>query len=91
MEFDPLSRDIAPPRHEIESDSEEDFEDGVSRSKARVFTPPKVQVSYEAESKGKHLVIFQGEGGEAFLRTQSHLWTENGNIMVDGEQVREQC
>jgi hypothetical protein len=43
MEFDPLSRDIAPPRHEIESDSEDDNEvQSSSRRAEKIFTPPQV-------------------------------------------------
>jgi hypothetical protein len=90
MEFDPLSRDIAPPRHEIESDSEDDNEVEASSSRAeKIFTPPQVEVELlEVKANPNHLVILQGEGGEALLRALKHSFYEVGKVMVNGVQVR---
>lgn len=93
MEFDPLSRDVAPPRHEIESDSEDEMETGPSTSSKRIFTPPQVQLVLNEEdgaaaSTGSQLVIFQSEGAEAFLREQKYRLPEVGKLLVNEEQVR---
>lgn len=88
MDLDPLTKDVAPPRHEIESDSEDEAEEGSLGRKRSAFTPPKVQVSLDTPTKGKRLTIFQGEGGEAFVRARVQQETEAGKVMLDGEQVR---
>lgn len=84
-----MARDVGPPRHEIESDSEEEGVAASSSRKARAFVPPKVQVLLDAEAIATHLVILEGEGGEAFLRQESGVWQESGRVMIDGEQVRD--
>lgn len=95
MEFDPLSRDVAPPRHNIESDSEDENEIDPSTVSRRAFTPPQVQFVFnqhegeEPSRVGCELIIFQSEGAEAFLRAQKIYFSEVGKLLVNEEQVCE--
>jgi hypothetical protein len=90
MEFDPLARDVAPPRHEIESDSED--EANAQSQPRKPFTPPEVDVVWhnrEEARMGCELIVFQSDGGEAFLRGQLQQYKEVSMVMIDDEQVSE--
>ena len=87
MEFDPLARDVAPPRHEIESDSED--ESSAASRPRKTFTPPRVQIAWHKEEAktGSDLIIFLSEGGEAFLSAREDAWSEAAKVMINDEQV----
>lgn len=93
-EFDPLSRDVAPPRHEIESDSEDDNEAPLFSAATSVTSAaPVVHLQWLQETatgSPRHLTVLQGESGEAFLRAlqlRAGL-RESAKVLVDDQQVR---
>lgn len=77
MEFDPSARDGPPPRHAIESDSEDSEEDDVKRSSRSTKEPfQEPQVLFRSSDgtqaslpTGLPLTLLVGEAGEAYART----------------------
>ncbi|PWN32149.1 uncharacterized protein FA14DRAFT_85317 [Meira miltonrushii] len=87
MEFDPLSRDVPPSRHDVESDSEgsEDEEqlhqrsstgEGSNRTK-KSFVPPSFTLKGNTKdasiSPSLPLTVFIGTSGEAFVRSNAQF------------------
>lgn len=88
MEFDPLSRDVPPSRHDVESDSEDSDDEqqqfqptsstgeGSNRTK-KAFVPPsftlKSSTGDASISPSSPLTIFIGTSGEAFVRNNSQF------------------
>lgn len=85
MEFDPLAKDVAPPRHEIESDSEDESVEVGKGNGKRAFVAPSIRLELTSIASSDHLVILLSEGGEGFL--QGDEWVEEGKLFIDEEQV----
>lgn len=91
MEFDPLSREAPPPRHQLESDSESDGEGQGPPSSSRPSSlrptredgAPRIEHVLDADAdaesqtswKGRPLVVLLGPAGEAWAA--SHPALEN--------------
>lgn len=91
--YDPLSRiDVPPPRHDVESDSEEDYSDeedelltsageGSASASHLSFSPAALPNKTGAEA----VTILVGQAGEGVAKAQG--FTEEGRIDWKGRQV----
>lgn len=96
MEFDPSARDGPPPRHAIESDSEESdggegasTRDGRKNSNKKAFQAPEVRIESVTGQlpSGLPLLLLLGESGESYARTvdrNAHAGVSS-HVLVDGK------
>ena len=101
MEFDPFMRDGPAPRHQLESDSEDDDDSGLGQSsvpRPRTVRSPAPMVRFEgqASSKNGRITLLEGEAGESFLKTLASSSAEgkgspapqpSGRVLVDDVTV----
>lgn len=90
MEFDPVNRDVAAPRYELESGSEDEFETGpdvVAKQAAEPFTIVASDGSSTQLEHGSRLVVLVSKAGAALLSSlQSAVPPQQFALRTNDEQ-----
>lgn len=99
---DPLSEHQPPPRHALESDSEDEYRDDDGELETRFQVPkesvklPKITVAFQTSnarspSKGGKLLVILGlvaEYWDSIAELDAQVWTKSGSLNMDGTEVR---
>lgn len=93
MDIDPLSDNQPPPRHALESDSEDDEVLNVSSRKKEPFKAPEVRLvcsEHKQLVKGLNAIIVFGEVARHWEMVFEHGagWKSVGSLSVSGNTVR---